>query len=152
MKLKKILTERWLTWTFLDPKLYEDTNHKGKYHDLPAIFRRWISKSKALATGSFQGNVLDMLVNFIVLLGFSMVLQQACLRGRCHTRFNSFNKTRKGTVDRTSCSKVCTMLKNYGGQWSIKDRMVAQRVLVRYFVYLIGGWESREDEIDERKL
>lgn len=63
-----------------------------------------------------------------------MVSQKASFRGRCHTCLCKSNKKRKGTVNKTSCSKVCM-----AGQWSMSERMMVQRVLGRWAMYLIGG-------------
>lgn len=107
--------------------------HKRKGHNIPAIFRRWTSKSSALATGSSQGSVLDRLVNVWVLHRRRRVSQKASFRGRCQTCLSKSNKMRKGTVNKMSCSKVCM-----AGQGSMSERMMVQRVLGRWAVYLIG--------------
>ena len=106
---------------------------RGRDIDLPAIFRRWTSKSSALATGSSQGSVLDRLVNVWMLHRRRRVSQKGSFRGRCQTCLSKSNKIRKGTVNKTSCSKVCM-----DGQWSMSERMMVQRVLGRWAVYLIG--------------
>ena len=107
--------------------------HKRKGHKLTDHFSTMDFKIQRSGHGSSQGSVLDRLVNVWVLHRRRRVSQKGSFRGRCQTCLSKSNKMRKGTVNKTSCSKVCM-----DGQWSMSERMMVQSVLGRWAVYLIG--------------
>ena len=88
---------------------WRDQPTRGRDINLPAIFRRWTSKSSALATGSSQGSVLDRLVNVWVLHRRRRVSQKGSFRGRCQTCLSKSNKMRKARLIKRVAPKFAWM-------------------------------------------
>ena len=114
-----------------------------KRHDLPAILRRWTSRSRVRAIGWSQGSVLDSRVISSVRHRRNMVLKHAFLIGRCQTALRRSNRTTRGTLERTSFSKVCTILNSLTEQCGMSQRVGPPRVLENPPESLIGGEASR---------